>query len=376
MINREITYERNMSNSYLKIPACREETFDEQILLKKEIKGCLKIEKSYLNGAGQYWYSITGKQALDQYSKIKPLKKEFIEKLVLAIEAGLAEMDWNLLEDRCLVLDPEYIFIENGTEEIFFVLYPENKGEVYEEYRKLMEFLLTRLDHSDGSGVKLLYGIYEITLTEGYSLKQIRQMLGQEKKIPPRDKPEAVAITKREIREEEPKKIETKPQRPDGPLQLQGLWEQVKAAVMEKIKQNWPKKETKRPEVAHLEPEQKVQIQMDVSTKSNPTVNLFSTEGEARGVLLYQGRHGYPDVEFYQKSCSIGSRGKADLHIPRDTVSAYHANIEYIDKSYYLEDLNSKNGTFVQEVPVNYKQKTLLKPGDEIRFADVRYRFL
>ena len=376
MINREITYERNMSNSYLKIPACREESFDEQVLLKKEIKGCLKLEKSYLNGAGQYWYSITGKQALDQYSKIKPLKKEFIEKLVLAIEAGLAEMDWNLLEDRCLVLDPEYIFVENGTGEIFFVLYPENKGEVHEEYRKLMEFLLTRLDHTDAAGVKLLYGIYEITLTEGYSLKQIRQSLGQEKKAPPREKPEEVSITKREIREEEPKKPEAKPKKTDGIQQLQQYWEQAKAMVLEKINGNWPKKEPKEPESIKLEPEQKVQIQMEVGGKTNSTVNLFSKEGEARGVLLYQGRHGYPDVEFYQKSCSIGSRSKADLHIPRDTISAYHANIEYIDNSYYLEDLNSKNGTFVQEVPVNYKQKTCLRPGDEIRFADVRYRFL
>ena len=376
MINREITYERNMSNSYLKIPACREESFDEQVLLKKEIKGCLKLEKSYLNGAGQYWYSITGKQALDQYSKIKPLKRGFIEKLVLAIEAGLAEMDWNLLEDRCLVLDPEYIFVENGTEDIFFVLYPENKGGVFEEYRKLMEFLLTRLDHSDAAGVKLLYGIYEITLTEGYSLKQISQSLGQEKKKSIQDKPEAVSITKREVREEETKKTDVKQQKPEGILQVQGLWEQVKATVLEKIKQNWSTRETKEKESINLEPERKVQIQVGAGSKTNPTVNLFSREGEARGVLLYQGPHGYPDVEFFQKSCSVGSRSKADLYIPRDTISAYHANIEYIANAYYLEDLNSKNGTFVQEVPVNYKQKTPLKPGDEIRFADVRYRFL
>ena len=41
MINREITYERSVSRSYMKIPACLEASFDETIMLKKEISGFL-----------------------------------------------------------------------------------------------------------------------------------------------------------------------------------------------------------------------------------------------------------------------------------------------------------------------------------------------
>lgn len=159
MINREITYERNVSRSYMKIPACLESSFDEEIMLKKEISGFLQVEKCYLNGMGQYWYNITGKQALDSYTKMKSIGIGFIEKLLLNICSQMEKLEWNLLGTHCLVLEPELIFVTNGSEEIYFTLYPENKGEVHTELMKLMEYLLTRLDHTDTEAVLSLIHI-------------------------------------------------------------------------------------------------------------------------------------------------------------------------------------------------------------------------
>ena len=181
MINREITYERSVSRSYMKIPACVEATFDEEIMLKKEISGLLQVEKCYLNGSGQYWYNITGKQALDSFIKMKTIGITFVEKLLLNICSQIEKLEWNLLGTNCLVLEPELIFISNGSEEIYFTLYPDNKGEVYTEITKLVEYLLTKLDHKDAEAVKTAYGIYELTLTEGYSIADIRTAIEKRK---------------------------------------------------------------------------------------------------------------------------------------------------------------------------------------------------
>jgi hypothetical protein len=94
MINREITYERSVSRSYMKIPACVEATFDEEIMLKKEISGLLQVEKCYLNGIGQYWYNITGKQALDSFIKMKTIGIAFVEKLLLNICSQIEKLEW------------------------------------------------------------------------------------------------------------------------------------------------------------------------------------------------------------------------------------------------------------------------------------------
>ena len=111
-------------------------------------------------------------------------------------------------------------------------------------------------------------------------------------------------------------------------------------------------------------------------TVSNPTICLVSSAGSAKGILMNQGMGAYPDYELSERKCQIGNNPTADLYIQKDTVSNTHAYIEYIEGQYYIEDLNSTNGTYVNETPVNYKQKVKLNSGDEIRFANVRYQFL
>ena len=45
------------------------------------------------------------------------------------------------------------------------------------------------------------------------------------------------------------------------------------------------------------------------------------------------------------------------------------------EDGYYIEDLNSKNGTRVNGVLLHYQEKALLSPGMEIAFAGEKYIF-
>ena len=67
---------------------------------------------------------------------------------------------------------------------------------------------------------------------------------------------------------------------------------------------------------------------------------------------------------------------EADAVIGKDTISHFHAVINRENQEFYLEDLNSTNGTFVNNEVLAYKQKKQLKSNDIIRFADVKYRFV
>ena len=177
MINREIVYERNVSRSYMKIPAGIDASFDERMMLKKHLSGLLPVEKCYVNGAGQYWYNISGKQALDTYCKMKTIGVTFIEKIILSICNQLEILEWNLIDVNCMVLDPELIFIGNGSEEILFTIYPGSKHEVFSELQQLMEYLLTKVDHKDKDAVHAAYSIYEMTLNESYSIMDIKDAI-------------------------------------------------------------------------------------------------------------------------------------------------------------------------------------------------------
>ena len=93
------------------------------------------------------------------------------------------------------------------------------------------------------------------------------------------------------------------------------------------------------------------------------------------GILQYEGTDNMENITIEQ-NVRIGKSSQADVQIPRETISQFHAKVEYEDGAYYLEDLNSTNCTCVNEDALVYKERRKLNTNDIVRFADLRYRFL
>jgi len=59
-----------------------------------------------------------------------------------------------------------------------------------------------------------------------------------------------------------------------------------------------------------------------------------------------------------------------------DTISAKHAQIEYRDNSFYLTDLGSMNGTYLNEGKDRITDEIRLKNGDVITFDHHKFKFI
>lgn len=68
-------------------------------------------------------------------------------------------------------------------------------------------------------------------------------------------------------------------------------------------------------------------------------------------------------------------RAKVDFCISKNVVSRRHAKLTEMDGSYYLTDLNSSNGTFIDGEQIPSGKMVYLKNGTKIRFADQEYIF-
>lgn len=66
---------------------------------------------------------------------------------------------------------------------------------------------------------------------------------------------------------------------------------------------------------------------------------------------------------------------KCDLVVNSNTVGREHAIIKYIDSEYYIEDLQSKNGTFVNNLKIESGVSIKINNKDEIAFADFKVVF-
>mgnify|MGYP002515668770 CR=1 FL=1 len=86
---------------------------------------------------------------------------------------------------------------------------------------------------------------------------------------------------------------------------------------------------------------------------------------------------GYEDFSITKFPFVIG-KGKdwADGVVPHSLISRIHAQLEELDGEIFLTDLNSTNGTGVNDEPLEANQTVQLQTGDIINFAQVYYRFV
>ena len=76
-------------------------------------------------------------------------------------------------------------------------------------------------------------------------------------------------------------------------------------------------------------------------------------------------------VPLLKKSLLVGRRESCDIVLRFANVSAHHCQLENHGGYWYVRDMNSKNGTRVNNVRVSEKR---LDPGDELRVAKHKYR--
>jgi pSer/pThr/pTyr-binding forkhead associated (FHA) protein len=95
-----------------------------------------------------------------------------------------------------------------------------------------------------------------------------------------------------------------------------------------------------------------------------------------RAGLRVQGADGQAKLWLLNKDLFVvGRYPPADLIISQDRISRQHAQIDYRDFNYFLRDLGSRNGTFVNGLHLD-ETPTRLNDGDEIVFGGVAsFRF-
>ena len=81
----------------------------------------------------------------------------------------------------------------------------------------------------------------------------------------------------------------------------------------------------------------------------------------------------YVDVNDQQPEVTIGRNQGNRILIPTKSLSRYHAKIIYQNRHYYIIDLKSSNGTYVNDVRVDQQE---IHPGDQIRLGDVDIEFI
>ena len=174
----EIEYKRELTKSYMCVKTDQDFLpFEKEILTRSSILGIVPVNTTFADAATVCWYDITGMQAFDHALEMEMMDSQMLTQFLVSLCGTLERLESFLLDPRHLWFSRESIFKNNRDGSFWFCYCPEGKENITEGFQKLMEYLLTKIDHKDQRAVKMAYHIYDQVIKEGYSLIAIRESL-------------------------------------------------------------------------------------------------------------------------------------------------------------------------------------------------------
>lgn len=370
----KIEYIRQLKNSYMRIELEKGlEQTEEEMLSRNSIQGILPFGWQREDEKILLRYDITGKLALDAWLEDKKADDRLWLQLLSGICNTVKQLEKFLLSPEGILLCPETIFCDYKTESVYFCYVPGDEGAFIERLRQLTEYLLTKTDHKNKEAVDFAYGLYEELLKPAYSLLDIQNYIQKH----------CIRQGEREVTEIFPGIPEQEEEK--TPQDGQEKYLRIKAYLLKGIKRGllgkmcgWiKKKEWKHMKRKHPRSEQITFEREEGAKEEAALTELLSDRGEEwQGRLKYEGADGLSDLYITQFPFLIGSAEDCDGVIQAHGISRHHARMIKKEDVYFLEDLNSTNGTRVEGGLLTYRTKISLKKNALICFANQPYRFL
>lgn len=374
----EIEYKRELTKSYMCVKTDQDFLpFEKEILTRNSISGILPVNMTFADAATVCWYDITGMQAFDHALETEMMDSQMLTQFLVSLCGTLERLESFLLDPGHLWFSRESIFKNNRDGSFWFCYCPEGKENITEGFQKLMEYLLTKIDHKDQWAVKMAYHIYDQVIKEGYSLIAIRESLTYDN-VAVEPVPDRAAENNRVEPEQTPHQVEKEKAMYKAEGKTRGIFQKViehffpDVAKFKEYRKQLAKKKEKKNEIQPIvfEPEEE-EVKM-----GRPTVLLADQRKTIRGVLRYEGNNQLPDLKIDTFPYVIGSAADCPGHVDCATISRHHAKITKVENVYFIEDMNSANGTKAGGTLLDYKVKVSLQANEILEFADEKFRFI
>lgn len=386
----EITYRRNLSGSYMCIENTESEIEERELIMlqKYRIPGLLPLQVMVSDGRIQYWYEITGKQQLSDYLAGKKICKEELDRMLYSIRLICEKIKEYLLLEERIYLEPEFLYMDMREEMLYTAYLPFEQRNLPEQFRLWMEQILKQIDHQDRAAAETAYEVYEKVQLENISMEAV--LCGCMPEIA--GKVQAAETKRKEITVETEKAVQETDIRVMKKRNSVKVWAERKIAETMGENQNIMKvreklslilKKTRsvgkpvKPDIfVRREPEKKQEVEWEDRKVRCPTEVLSREEETPGGRLCYQGERECPDFWIDKEEFLIGRNGsQVDGIIQTEGVSRVHARILHQEGVYYVEDLNSTNGTYLNGELLEYHLARKINRDDHIRFGVEEYVF-
>lgn len=426
----KISYRREMKHNYLIIDpeSLIWRNYECRMLASNTIEGVLHFQIRQVDDEIRFYYEITSRQPLERMLENQSLQVKELRSLMFGISRVLDRMEQYLLREGSVLLEPDYIYVEPETFRVWLCLVPGLERDFRKDYGNLLEYLLGKADHQDKDSVVLAYGLYQESRRDNYGMEDILRLLRTGQEEPGQEQYEVESC---EAQQQEPEEWRVKRWKQPGQEVLPGekpdsengstgrsgvrkhktltnrksvkdsraehdkkgagLWNRLRmwwSSRMEKgepdiVQVPWEmmfhedvSEEKEKPAKKAVEktaemlckevqPGQDTVLLADLGgEKGTGLCRLDALDGDLENIIISY----YPFIIGKQENL-------VDYVLDSDTVSRLHMRIDRQGEKYFVQDLNSTNGTTVAGHLLENNESVEIHHGDEICIARCRFRF-
>ena len=171
----EKEYVRELDHTYL-IPCDVQVNEDEYLLqmaLRGKLPGTLPLSIAGKDGRKSLRADVTACTSIASRYKTVELTGSDLRKILSTIRDISRKMPGLLMTAQDLLLDPEWIFLGPGGDEVLLCYLPHISETEPDSIRILSEFILKRVDHSDQTAVRLAYDLFDQVSAPSYLLTDL-----------------------------------------------------------------------------------------------------------------------------------------------------------------------------------------------------------
>lgn len=384
-------YRREMNHSYLVLKADEEmdpQGYEIKMLLHNAPAGLLPLSVRYIDGEPLFYYEVTSKQSISLLYETKKFGREDLERIFRAAADVIERLEEYLLDIETLLFNPRYIYMDTERQNIYFCCFPVREEKEQAGILELTEYILPKIDHKDAGAVVLGYGVYRESVESGMGADEIRKEL---RKVTLENLKEGEARQKEEYTQQEYTQQEytgeavmTEEKRRQA---LDAFFEEEKKRKKKELDQleawGWERDaEYEREDISEAEryanesPVEKKEA--DVLDTCGPTILLSPDQENEADACLFWTEEGVQKRFMLTKDMGMIGKltGSADICLRHPAVSRIHGRIRKEGKDFFISDLNSKNGTLLNDRMLEPEREYLLHNGDKISIAgtELEYR--
>lgn len=405
----EIISRNEFDKSYLLIyNTIAEENYVFNMLTKNHITGIPECKVRYLDDKMYLAYDVTDKYSLEKLYADKKMRFEDLTELFYGIGKIMRCANDYLLDRKGFLLHPQYIFsdMESGELSCMYYLQPEDRKEE-ERYRPFSDFLLDRIDHKDEHAVTLAYHFYKISKEEYFSFDGFIGFMEKECLLVQSEnrKKENLQVEKQEA-EFRKEYITDDTNFADEQINTEGKYRWVHVigllalgigilaayhfcpilheytvyvlipgitiVIMALILFLYNGFRWFRNKNAdnYEEPTEPIRIE-DYFDDPADEVTVFFDQDE---YMTLKWKEGHFSKEYIMEEfpVTVGKmKSSVQAVIEDSSVSRLHARFRKQGSAVYLQDLDSTNGTYVNEKRLLAGEERIIKRGDEIQFGKI-----